>query len=111
MLFRSGPYIDHCRDIAQRLLEECGAIQIHNQDDLLSHIIHLLDHPLEAEQMGQRAFAVVQRHRGVTAKNLQWIDQLLGVQQFPFASPGTSRSSQVESRAYSTETSHSSPLL
>lgn len=101
-----GPYIDHCRDIAQLLLAEGGAIQIQNQDELLSHLLHLLDHPLEAEQMGQRAFAVVQRHRGVTARNLQWIDQLLGVQESPSTFPLTTASSQVESRTCSTETSH-----
>lgn len=102
-----GPYIDHCREMAQLLLEEGGAIQIHNQADLLSHMIHLLDHPIESEQMGQRAFAVVQQHRGVTARNLQWIDQLLGGQQSPSASHVMNRSSQVESKEFSTEGSHS----
>jgi 3-deoxy-D-manno-octulosonic-acid transferase len=104
-----GPDIDHCRDMARLLLEEGGAIQIQNQDDLLSQFLHLLDHPLEAEQMGQRAFAVVQRHRGVTARNLQWIDQLLGVQESP--TPITTHSSQGESRTCSSEASHSSPSL
>ncbi len=102
-----GPYIDHCRDIAQLLLKEGGAIQIHNQDDLLSHIIHLLNHPIESEQMGRRALAVVQQHRGVTARNLQLIDQLLGVQQSPSASHVMNRSFQVESKGFSTEGSHS----
>lgn len=104
-----GPYIDHCRDVARLLLQEGGAIQVHNQHDLLSHLLHLLDHPLEAEQMGQRAFAVVQRYRGVTERNLQWIDQLLGSQESPISL--TTRSSQVESRACRTEASHSSPSL
>jgi 3-deoxy-D-manno-octulosonic-acid transferase len=102
-----GPHIDHCRDMARLLLEEGGAIQIQNQDELLSQFLHLLDHPLEAEQMGQRAFAVVQRHRGVTTRNLQWIDQLLGVQESPSASSVTTRSSQVESKEFSTQGLHS----
>ena len=72
-----GPYIDHCRDIAQRLLDEGGAIQIQNQDSLVTHMIRLIDYPSEAEKMGQLALAVVEGQRGVIAKNLQWIDQLL----------------------------------
>lgn len=106
-----GPHLDHCRDMARLLLEEGGAIQIHNQDELLSRFLHVLDHPLEAEQMGQRALAVVQRHRGVTARNLQWIDQLLGVQESPSTFPVTTGSPQVESRGCDTEASHSSPSL
>ena len=72
-----GPYIDHCRDIAQRLLDEGGAIQIQGQDECLSHMIRLLDHPSDAEKMGRRALAVLEGQRGVIAKNLHWIDQLL----------------------------------
>ena len=54
-----------------------------------------------------RSFAIVQQHRGVTARNLQWIDQLLGVQHSPSASHVMNRSSQVESKEFSTEGSHS----
>ena len=102
-----GPYIDHCRDIAQLLLEEGGAIQVRNQDELLSQMIHVVEHPLEAEQMGKRALAVVNRHRGVTARNLQWIDHLLGAQQLSFASHAMNASSSIEAKECRTEGSHS----
>ncbi len=72
-----GPYVDHCRDIAGLLLEAGGGIQIQNQGDLVSHLTRLITHPSEAEDMGRRAFKVVQTHRGVIARNLQWIDRLL----------------------------------
>ena len=72
-----GPYVDHCRDIAGLLLEAGGGIQIQNQADLASHLIRLITHPSEAEDMGEKAFKVVQTHRGVIARNLQWIDRLL----------------------------------
>ena len=72
-----GPYVDHCRDIAGLLLEAGGGIQIQNQDDLASQLIRLITHPSEAEDMGRRALEMVQTHRGVITRNLQWIDQLL----------------------------------
>ncbi len=72
-----GPYVDHCRDIAGLLLEAGGGIQIQNQDDLASEMTRLLTHPSEAEDMGRRGFEVVQTHRGVMTRNLQWIDRLL----------------------------------
>jgi 3-deoxy-D-manno-octulosonic-acid transferase len=72
-----GPYVDHCRDIAGLLLESGGGIQIQNQGELVSHLTRLLTHPSEAEDMGRRAFKLVQTHRGVIARNLQWIDRLL----------------------------------
>ncbi|WP_447962210.1 3-deoxy-D-manno-octulosonic acid transferase [Nitrospira sp. Ecomares 2.1] len=72
-----GPHVDHCRDIAGRLLEVGGGIQIQNQEDLASQLIRLIQDPSEAEAIGQRALEMVRTHRGVIARNLQWIDQLL----------------------------------
>lgn len=72
-----GPYIDHCRDIANLLLETGGGRQIRNQSDLVSCIDWLLAHPAEAEGIGHQAFLMVQAHRGVIARNLQWIERLL----------------------------------
>jgi 3-deoxy-D-manno-octulosonic-acid transferase len=73
-----GPYVDHCRDIASLLLEAGGGLQIQNQHELASQIIRLIAHPSEADGMGKKAFEVVQAHRGVTVRNLQWIDRLMG---------------------------------
>jgi len=53
-------------------------------------MIRLIDYPSEAEKMGQQALAVVEGQRGVIAKNLQWIDQLLN------SSPASSVSNTVK---------------
>ena len=71
-----GPYVDHCRDIAHQLLQAGGAIQIHQPKDLVTHLLRLLEHPAEAEQMGRQALAVVQQNRGVVKENLRLIGQL-----------------------------------
>lgn len=88
-----GPHIDHCRDIAGRLLGAGGGIQIQNLEDLASQLIRLIAHPLEAGEMGQRALEMVRTHRGVVTRNLQWIDQLLSKDNsaiFSLAADGSS---------------------
>ena len=93
-----GPYIDHCRDIAALLLEGGGGIQIQNQDDLVFHMTRLLTHPSEAEDMGRRAFDVVQTNRGVITRNLQWITRLLDKKDPPSPSLPVTGSSSMKSQ-------------
>ncbi|MGV7227681.1 MAG: 3-deoxy-D-manno-octulosonic acid transferase [Nitrospirales bacterium] len=71
-----GTYVDHCRDIAHQLLQAEGGIQIHQPKDLVTHLLRLLEHPAEAEQMGRQALAVVQQNRGVVKENLRLMGQL-----------------------------------
>jgi 3-deoxy-D-manno-octulosonic-acid transferase len=93
-----GPHVDHCRDIAGRLLGAGGGIQIQNQEDLASQLVRLIAHPSAAEEMGQRALEMVRTHRGVVTRNLQWIDQLLNKDNSTFfslsAKGSSSRTSQ-----------------
>ncbi|MCA9421569.1 MAG: 3-deoxy-D-manno-octulosonic acid transferase, partial [Nitrospira sp.] len=94
-----GPYVDHCRDSAGLLLEAGGGIQIQNQDDLASQLIRLIAHPSEAEERGRRALEMVQAHRGVITRNLQWIDQLLekdSSASFPMSVTGPSSTQSQE---------------
>ena len=71
-----GPHVDHCRDLARQLLDAGGAIQIHQPDTLLPHLLHLIEHPVEADQMGEKALSVIHRNRGVVSENLRVIRQL-----------------------------------
>ncbi len=71
-----GPYVDHCRELAQQLLEAGGAIQVQLPEDLLTHFVRLIEYPMEAEQMGRQALSVVQQNRGVVEKNLRLISNL-----------------------------------
>lgn len=71
-----GPYVDHCQDIVQQLLESGGALQVRQPDAVLNPLVHLLTHPIEAEQMGRQALLVVQQNRGVVEKNHRMIRQL-----------------------------------
>jgi 3-deoxy-D-manno-octulosonic-acid transferase len=71
-----GSYIDHCRESAHLLLQAGGAIQVHHPKELVSHFIHLLEHPAVADQMGKQALSVIQANRGVVEKNLRMIRQL-----------------------------------
>jgi 3-deoxy-D-manno-octulosonic-acid transferase len=71
-----GPYIDHFRDIADQFLQAGGAVQVHQPKDLVTHLLHLLEHPAAAEQMGRQGLSVVQQNRGVVKENLRLIGQL-----------------------------------
>ncbi|MEX0830901.1 MAG: 3-deoxy-D-manno-octulosonic acid transferase [Nitrospirales bacterium] len=71
-----GPYIDHCRESANQLLQAGGAIHLHQPEELVGHFQYLLDHPSTADQMGQQALSVIQANRGVMEKNLRMIRQL-----------------------------------
>lgn len=71
-----GPYVDHCRDIAHQLLQAGGAIQIDQPQKLGKHLLYLLEHLQEAEQMGRQALSVIQQNRGVVERNLRMIRQL-----------------------------------
>jgi 3-deoxy-D-manno-octulosonic-acid transferase len=93
-----GPYVDHCRDIAGLLLEAGGGTQIQHQDDLVSQMTRLITHPSEAEIMGSRAFEVVQTHRGVITRNLQWIDWLLKTEDSASLSLPVTGSSSMKSQ-------------
>lgn len=71
-----GPYVDHCQDIARQLLQAGGAVQIHEPEDLGSHLLRLLENSAEVEQMGGEALSVVEQNRGVVKENLKMIRQL-----------------------------------
>lgn len=93
-----GPYVDHCRDIAHQLLQVEGAIQIHQPKDLVTHLLHLLEHPSEADRMGRHALSVVQQNRGVVQKNLRLIGQLPIRQRDPLCSMSPSTASSVKAQ-------------
>lgn len=93
-----GPHIDHCRDIAGRLLGAGGGLQIQNQADLASQLVRLIADPSAAEKMGQRALEMVLAHRGVVTRNLQWIDRLLDKDHSAFFSLSSKGSSSRKSQ-------------
>lgn len=93
-----GPHVDHCRDIAGRLLGAGGGLQIQNQEDLGSQLIRLIAHPSAAEEMGQRALEMVRTHRGVVTRNLQWINQLLDKDNSAFLALSAKGSSSRKSQ-------------
>lgn len=72
-----GPFIDHCRDIAQLLIDQGGGIQVQDRQGLADQMKKLLADPERTEEIGRRAAAAVQQRRGVVALNLQKIRELV----------------------------------
>lgn len=75
-----GPYIDHCQDIASLLLAGGGGLQVKNSGELARQVSSLLEDTEKAKEVGAKAKAVVQQHRGVVQKNLRIILELLSTQ-------------------------------
>ncbi len=72
-----GPYTDHCRDMAQLLINQGGGVQVQNRQGLVEEMQGLLANPDRAAEIGRRASAAVQKRRGVVPVNLQKIRELV----------------------------------
>lgn len=72
-----GPFTDHCRDVAQLLVDQGGGIQVQDGQGLADQMNGLLADPEKAQEIGRRAFAAVQQRRGVVQVNLQKIRELV----------------------------------
>ena len=72
-----GPFTDHCRDVAQLLIDEGAGIEVKNRDDLVKQIERLAADCELAKEMGRRAIAAVEQRRGVVARNVQKIGALI----------------------------------
>ncbi len=72
-----GPYTDHCSEIAQLLCEAGGGIKVHDEHDLFESIMHAYQHSSWTQEAGLAAQQVVQAHRGVVSKNIEYISDVL----------------------------------
>lgn len=72
-----GPHTFNFREEVQ-LLRDAGAIKIvQDESSLLHEMMHLLEHPEEAQEMGKRAQSVVVKQRGATERNLKELRKFL----------------------------------
>lgn len=61
-----------------RLLKEADAIEIiQDESALLNRMMYLLEHPVEAREMGKRAQSAVMKQRGATDRNVKVLREIL----------------------------------
>lgn len=73
-----GPNTINFRDAVTHLLDAQAATVVHDGPSLRDFVDMVMSRPEMGELLGQKAMAVVQRHRGATARSLQLIELLAG---------------------------------
>jgi 3-deoxy-D-manno-octulosonic-acid transferase len=72
-----GPHMENFAALASSLVANGGAVQVSSATELRRAITHLLANPDEREKMVTNARAVLDAHRGATARTAQLIVDLL----------------------------------
>ena len=72
-----GPYMDDFTEISADLLENNAAIVCHDEDDIFEILKQLLVNAPLRKEMGERAQALVLKHRGVSRRHLEIIQFLI----------------------------------
>ncbi|MGD8512941.1 MAG: 3-deoxy-D-manno-octulosonic acid transferase [Deltaproteobacteria bacterium] len=72
-----GPYMFNFAVIAERLVQEGGALQVANEDELLREVGNLLADPERLNTMGNKAYEVFRMNRGAVEETLAVIKGFL----------------------------------
>lgn len=81
LLFRKcvlfGPYMFNFLEIATRLIEAGGAVQVTGKDELLSQMKRLLLDEAARKEIGEKGYQFLQRHQGATDRMFEEIRPFL----------------------------------
>ena len=72
-----GPYMFNFSEISSRLIENGGALQIQDKEDLLVHLRRLLVDEKARRETGERGHQFLLRHRGATERTFEEIRPFL----------------------------------
>lgn len=81
-----GPHMNNFRDVASLFLRAGGAAQVAGPEGLADEVLHLLDFPTDARQMGEKARSVVEEQAGAAMRILNQMEKWLGTPQATTAS-------------------------
>jgi 3-deoxy-D-manno-octulosonic-acid transferase len=72
-----GPHMHHFPELAAMLCAAGGAMQVHSEEELYTHLATLLAQPEAATRMGQCALQTLAANRGALDRTLQAVTALL----------------------------------
>jgi len=72
-----GPYMANFKDMADEFLKEDAAKQVRSNEEIEKVCKELLNSPAMVEEMGQRAFDIIEKNKGATDKNTEYIENIL----------------------------------
>jgi 3-deoxy-D-manno-octulosonic-acid transferase len=74
-----GPYMFNFALIAQMLVQEGGAFQVADEEELAECLKRLLSDPERSNRMGEAAYRVFRMHGGAMEKTLKVVERFLQV--------------------------------
>jgi len=72
-----GPYMFHFSEIASRLIEAEGAIQVSGKEELFPQLKRLLSDEEARKELGEKGYQFLSRHQGATERMLEEIRPFL----------------------------------
>ncbi|MBI4115562.1 MAG: 3-deoxy-D-manno-octulosonic acid transferase [Candidatus Omnitrophica bacterium] len=72
-----GPWVFNFYDIYKRLDEEKGSLMVQGESELTLALRRLLSSEAERQQLGNRAYEILEKLRGATEQNFNWIEEFL----------------------------------
>ncbi len=72
-----GPYTTNCADVAEEMKRRGGGIEVHGRDDIIREISGLLTDQGRADKVGELAYSVVERDRGVVDRSIDLVSRYL----------------------------------
>jgi 3-deoxy-D-manno-octulosonic-acid transferase len=72
-----GPYMANFSEMANAFLAEGAAVQVPDASGLAAHVLALARNPTGAKRLGEAAAALLERHRGATARTVAALEALL----------------------------------
>jgi len=72
-----GPHMFHFSEVSRHLIEAGAAIQVKGKEDLAFHLKRLLSDKRAREEIGEKGYQFLQKHRGATERTFEGIKPLL----------------------------------
>ena len=72
-----GPHMDDFSEISDNLLSAKGSIMVHNQEELTTTILALLQNPELLQQTGEAAHGCILKQQGVIKRHIKLIEEML----------------------------------
>jgi 3-deoxy-D-manno-octulosonic-acid transferase len=71
-----GPYMFNFKDISEEFIKEDASLMVRSLDELYQRIEEILKDPKRGILLGERAYNLIQKNRGITEINLKWINSI-----------------------------------
>lgn len=76
-----GPCMQNFKEISNLLIQAGGGRQV-SREELPEVMAHLLDHPKQRRDMGEKGYSLFQDNVGATAQTLEVIEEIIGKSQW-----------------------------